>query len=169
MTRKKKKAVYLWSVMLLLFLGSPSVWAQSKQEKKEQREKDVKEWIDSKHFTIEVDRALPLRGRSVHLTSPYSLELRGDSLFSYLPYFGRAYNVPYGGGNGMRFEKPMTEYAVTYGKKGKTILLFNTKTDDDKYTFFIEIYPNGSATIQVTPVNRQSISYYGEITGPKEE
>lgn len=169
MTRKKKKAVYLWSVMFLLFLGSPSVWAQSKQEKKEQREKDVKEWIDSKHFTIEVDRALPLRGRSVHLTSPYSLELRGDSVFSYLPYFGRAYNVPYGGGNGMRFEKPMTEYAVTYGKKGKTILLFDTKTDDDKYTFFIEIYPNGSATIQVTPVNRQSISYYGEITGPKEE
>lgn len=169
MTRKKKKAVYLWSVMFLLFLGSPSVWAQSKQEKKEQREKDVKEWIDSKYFTIEVDRALPLRGRSVHLTSPYSLELRADSVFSYLPYFGRAYNVPYGGGNGMRFEKPMTEYAVTYGKKGKTILLFNTKTDDDKYTFFIEIYPNGSATIQVTPVNRQSISYYGEITGPKEE
>lgn len=166
---KMKKTVYVWGVMLLFFLASPSVWAQSKHEKKAQREKEVKEWIDGKHFTIEVDRALPLRGRMVHLTSSYSLELRGDSVLSYLPYFGRAYHVPYGGGNGMRFEEPITDYAVTYDKKGKTILLFDTKTDEDKYTFFIEIYPNGSTTIQVTPVNRQSISYYGEITGPKEE
>lgn len=169
MIRKMKKAVYVWSALLVFFLAGPSLWAQSKQEKKAQREKEVKEWIDGKRFTIEVDRALPLRGRSVHLTSPYSLEVRGDSVLSYLPYFGRAYSLPYGGGNGMRFEEPMTDYAVTYDKKGKTILLFDTKTDDDKYTFYIEIYPNGSATIQVTPVNRQSISYYGELTGPEEK
>lgn len=163
-----KKAVYIWSIMLVFFLGAPSLWAQSKQEKKEQREKEVKEWIDGKRFTIEVDRALPLRGRSVHLTSPYSLELRGDSVFSYLPYFGRAYSAPYGGGNGMRFEEVMTDYTLSYGKKGKAILKFETRTDDDKYTFFIEIYPNGSATIQVNSVNKQSIGYQGEITGPKD-
>ena len=53
--------------------------------------------IENGRFTIEVDRALPMGGRTVHLTTPYSLEMRGDSAISYLPYFGRAYSLPYGG------------------------------------------------------------------------
>ena len=35
--------------------------------------------IENGRFTIEVDRALPMGGRTVHLTTPYSLEMRGDS------------------------------------------------------------------------------------------
>ena len=42
-----------------------------------------------------------MKGGSKHLTSDYSLEIRNDSVYSYLPYFGVAYNVPYGGGKGL--------------------------------------------------------------------
>ena len=44
-----------------------------------------------------------MKGRSRALTSDYSIEIRNDSVFSYLPYFGVAYNVPYGGGKGLIF------------------------------------------------------------------
>lgn len=103
----------------LLCVGQ-SLFAQSKQERKEQKEKAVKEIVDSDRIKIDVDRVVPMAGRSVNLTSPYSLEIHGDSILSYLPYFGRAYSAPYGGGEGL-------------------------------------------TTINVTPVNKQAITFYGDV------
>jgi len=37
------------------------------------------------------------------LTSPYSVEIRNDSIISHLPYYGRAYSIPYGGGDSSFF------------------------------------------------------------------
>jgi hypothetical protein len=97
-------------VGIVLFFGGQSLYSQSKKEREEQKAKEIKEMIENGRFTIEVDRALPMGGRTVHLTTPYSLEMRGDSAISYLPYFGRAYSLPYGGGDGMRFEESITDY-----------------------------------------------------------
>ena len=90
-----KNVRLFWLVGIVLLLAGQSLYAQSKKEKKEQKVNEVKELIDSKRFTVDVDRAIPMGGRSVNLTSPYSLEMRGDSVISYLPYFGRAYSAPY--------------------------------------------------------------------------
>ena len=79
---------------IVLMIGGQSLYSQNKKERKEQKAKEIKEMIEGGRFTIEVDRALPMGGRSVNLTTPYSLEVRGDSAISYLPYFGRAYSLP---------------------------------------------------------------------------
>ena len=84
--------------------------AQSKKEKKQQTEQAVREAVDAKTYKINVDRVMPMKGGSKHLTSDYSLEIRNDSVYSYLPYFGVAYNVPYGGGKGLNFSAPLSEY-----------------------------------------------------------
>lgn len=159
----------LFFVGIVLLVGGQSLCAQSKKEKREQKEKEVKEMIDEKRFTIDVDRALPMGGRSVNLTTPYSFEMRGDSAISYLPYFGRAYSAPYGGGNGMRFEKSVTDYSCSYNKKGTAQIKFATRTDEDTYRFDIRVFSNGSATISVTPTNKQSITYQGELAPKKQE
>ena len=86
--------------------------------------------IENGRFTIEVDRALPMGGRTVHLTTPYSLEMRGDSAISYLPYFGRAYSLPYGGGDGMRFEESINDYQSTFDKKGTARIKFVARTKE---------------------------------------
>lgn len=162
-----KKFRLLFLIGTVLLAGGQSLFAQSKKEKSEQKEKEVKEVIESKQFTINVDRALPMGGRSVNLTTSYSLEMRGDSAISYLPYFGRAYTAPYGGGNGMRFEKEVADYQCTYNKKGVAKIQFVARTDEDTYRFAIQVYPNGSASINVTPVNKQSITYQGELVSGK--
>ena len=92
--------------------------AQSKKEKKQQTEQAVREAVDAKTYKINVDRVMPMKGGSKHLTSDYSLEIRNDSVYSYLPYFGVAYNVPYGGGKGLNFSAPLSEYTSAYNKKG---------------------------------------------------
>jgi len=162
----KKLRLFFLMGMVLLF-SSQFLFAQSKQEKKEQKEKEIKELLDRGHFTIDVDRALPMGGKALNLTSPYSLEIEGDSVMSYLPYFGRAYNIPYGGGEGLRFQGMISEYNLTYDKKGTAKIQFRTRTDEDNYTFNVQVYKNGSSTIQVTPVNRQAITFHGELAPEK--
>lgn len=164
-----KNVRLFWIVGIVLLLAGQSLCAQTKKEKKEQKAKEVKELIESKRFTIDVNRAIPMGGRSLTLTSPYSLEMRGDSAISYLPYFGRAYTVPYGGGDGLRFEKSITDYLCSFNKKGTAQIQFRVKTDEDIYAFSVQIFSNGSASINVTPVNKQSITFYGELAPKKEE
>ena len=77
-------------LMLLLIIGLSGVSAQSKKEQKEQREQAVKEQIVSEKYKISVSTAYPRRGKTVYLSSPYSLEIRNDSVLSYLPFYGRA-------------------------------------------------------------------------------
>lgn len=148
---------------IALLCAGQSLFAQSKQDRKEQKEKAVKEIVDSDRIKIDVDRAVPMAGRSVNLTSPYSLEMHGDSILSFLPYFGRAYAAPYGGGEGLTFKEVATEKEQTSKKKGRSEIKFRVKTQEDVYTFRVEVYPNGSATINVTPVNKQAITFYGDV------
>lgn len=54
---------------IVLFCAGQSLFAQSKQERKEQKEKVVREIVDSGCIKIDVDRAVPMAGRSVNLTS----------------------------------------------------------------------------------------------------
>ena len=128
-----------------------------------EKERVVREIVDSGRIKIDVDRAVPMAGRSVNLTSPYSLEIHGDSILSYLPYFGRAYSAPYGGGEGLTFKEVATEKEQTSEKKGSSEIKFRVKTKEDVYMFRVEVYPNGSVTINVTPVNKQAITFYGDV------
>lgn len=123
----------------------------------------MKAQIESGTYTIDVRQAFPLRGRSVQLSSDYGLTIRGDSIYSYLPYFGRAYSVPYGGGQGLSFDAPVTDYKVQAGRKGVTIIIFNTRNPEDYYQFRINVSPNGMASVMVTPGQRQSISFSGNL------
>ena len=125
-----KNVRLFWLLGIVLLLAGQSLYAQSKKEKREQKANEVKELIDSKRFTIDVNRAIPMGGRSLNLTSPYSLEMRGDSVISYLPYFGRAYSAPYGGGDGLRFEESITDYQSTFDKKGTARIKFVARTKE---------------------------------------
>lgn len=164
------KNIRLFFLMgVVLFLGGQSLYSQTKKERKEQKAKEIKEMIDEQRFTIDVDRALPMGGRTVNLTTPYSFEMRGDSAISYLPYFGRAYSLPYGGGDGLRFEESITDYQSTFEKKGTARIKFVTRTKEDTFRFDVQVFSNGSAIISVTPTNRQSITYQGEVAPKKKE
>lgn len=151
---------------IVSLLGWQSLVAQEGADDKARR---VADQIESGNFVVEINRALPMGGRSVNLTSLYSIEIKGDSVYSHLPYYGRAYSLPYGGGEGLLFRKPLTDYQVTYDNKDKATITFNCRSDDDNYGFSLQIFPNGSATLFVQPVNRQSISYHGSLSLEEEK
>ena len=93
----------------------------------------------------------------------YSVTVRNDSLFSYLPYFGRAYDVPYGGGKGLNFDAPIESYKETQLKNGLRHIEIGLKNDEDTYLYTINVFDNGSSSIDVQSRRRESISYSGEM------
>lgn len=135
----------------------------SKTEKREMKAAQVKKIIDSKHFTIDVKMAYPQSHKAINLTSNYSLEIKGDSVISYLPYFGRAYNVPYGGGKGLNFSAKIDDYTVSYPKKNLTRIYFTSINDEDTYKYTIEIFDNGNSSIDVLSNQRDGISFSGDM------
>ncbi len=84
---------------------------------------------------------MPMRGRSIPLTSSYSLTIRNDSVISYLPYYGRAYSIPYGGGDGLNFKTMLKEYNVKMDKKGNAVIEFVARNPEDRYEFRAKVFP----------------------------
>lgn len=130
---------------------------------KEETARIVAENIERRDYEVDVDRAIPMGGRSINLTSSYSVRIKGDSVYSHLPYYGRAYSVPYGGGEGLNFSSTVAGYTVSSGEKGQTEVKFTTRSSDDNLEYTITLWPNGSATVNVLPGNRQSINYSGKV------
>jgi len=123
----------------------------------------VKKALTERQFTVDIQMMYPRRGKAVNVTSDYSLQVKGDTLVSYLPYFGRAYNVPYGGGKGLNFTAPIKEYQAVKGSKGNTQVLIRVDSEEDILTYTLDIFSNGSTSIDVTARNRESISYSGQM------
>ena len=160
-----KSIKLILSMCFICIISIQTISAQdSKKDKKEEIAQQVRKAIDSNHYKLEIDRMIPMSGPSKDLTSEYSIEIKNDSVFSRLPYFGRAYNIPYGGGNGLIFNAPLNEYIAQYHKKGKVEIKFVTRSEEDKFTFHITIFPNASASVNVNSTNRQPISYYGKLS-----
>lgn len=122
------------------------------------------EAIAAQKFVINVDMAIPASGRSRMLTSPYSLTIDSGRVNSYMPYFGRAYSVPYGGGEGLIFEGEADDYSLGYGRNGEATISFTVRTKEDSYRFNLDIFPNGSSSVSVNPNNKQPISFTGKAT-----
>lgn len=110
---------------LIVLGGASPMMGQSKKEKQQKKEKAVSLAIEARKYKIDVNRATPMKGGSKYLTSPYSIEVRNDSLYSYLPYFGVAYNIPYGGGKGLNFKESISEYTTEHEKKERQESLSN--------------------------------------------
>ncbi len=159
----KAKKIIIGLLVAFIALSLP-MNAQSKKQKEEEISKTIRELIEAQKINVEVDIAFPMRGPSRHLTSNYSVEVRNDSVFSYLPYFGIAYSAPYGGrAKGLIFDEKITDYKLIFDKKGTANISFRTRNEEDSYIYWIKIFSSGSADVRVTPNNKQSISFYGEF------
>lgn len=99
-----------------------------------------------------------------HLDGGYYLHISGDSIYSCLPYVGRAFNVPYGGGVGLDFDGVMQQYKESRASdnKGTKIDIVVTNTED-RYQYLLYVGDDGHATLNIYPSSRESISFDGEM------
>ena len=151
------------SACLALVLLSGCATSEERAARAAEQAAKVKTALTERNYKISVDRMYPMRGSSKTVSYGYSVEVRNDSLISYLPYFGRAYSVPYGGGKGLNFSERIGSYEEALLKNGKHHIEIGVTNEEDTYLYTIDVFDNGSSTIAVQSRQRESISYSGRI------
>lgn len=123
----------------------------------------VSEMLDKRLYKVDFNRVYPMSAPSFMLDNVYYVSVIGDRVESYLPYFGRAYGVSYGGDAGLNFESQMINYTEKEGRKGRRIIEFGAQTPDDNFTYTLTIYPTGEVQLNVLALRRQGITFSGMI------
>ncbi len=107
----------------------------------------------------------PQRGAAFPVNS-FSFDLYGDSLVSYLPYFGEAQMPQINPSRGpLDFTTGNFSYSSKPGKKGNsriTIVMNDPLLDAQE--FFLTVSSGGFTNMRVRFSGRQAISFNGEIT-----
>ena len=160
---RNMKKILLIITAAVIMAACATTDKQKGYDKKKEKAEMIDKAVSNRDFKISVRTAYPNRGRSVPLTTDFELRVKGDSVMSYLPYFGRAYNIPYGGGQGLNFSAVMSDFKITQPKRDKKHIEFNVKNDEDTYKFYIDVFDNGKAAINVIPQQRESISFNGDV------
>lgn len=125
----------------------------------------VKTKVSTQNFKVHIDKAIPLRMRPVNLTSNYDFVLKGDSAFAFLPYYGVAQSAPYGSSEGgIKFAETISDYKYTENlKKQMHSISFKVRTGTYNYQVRLEIFENGSTTLNINSYERDAISFYGHL------
>ncbi len=166
-------------ILLLLIIVSTTTLLNAQETKKSKKEKkaeknaqlveETSKLVESKNFIFKARTANPMGGRTVNLTTEYGVKVMADSVYSYMPYFGRAYNAAYGSMDSpMTFETPIVDYSSEETKKGYRVK-FTAKIATDRIDFSFQIMETGNTTLSVNSTNRQAITYYGNIEKIEEQ
>jgi hypothetical protein len=156
-----------------VFVNAQETEKKSKKELKAEKEakqiEETKALVESKMFVFDARTANPMKGRSINLTSEYDVKITKDSIFSYMPYYGVAYTASYGGTDSpMIFNKPFETFNMEKTKNGYMVKV-SAKNGNDSLEYTFHISETGSTTLNISSMNRQSISYYGNIEKIKEK
>ena len=132
--------------------------------KKERKQMAVLGAITDKRWHIDITSMNTMRYGSRSVTPDFFLELRGDTLRSYLPYLGQAHASPsLSPTMGLNFEERVRQYQESRPKGKYTQIDIDVKTKEDTYHYVIDIYDSGEAYIRVCSLNRDPISFDGTL------
>ena len=159
------KRILITLAAAALVLTGCGVLSESREDRLVRLEREaqmVRQGVENGDFKIEIRQMIPLRGGSRHVDN-YSVKVKDGHVVSYLPYFGRAWDLPYGGGHGLSFEADVQESAVFLGDDGSYTVRLLIKTDEDTHVYTFQIFQNGSASLLVQSKNREPINYNGDF------
>lgn len=162
----KKTTYFLISVLLLTACGTVQTAAE-----KEAKALEIRNAVEAFDFKFNATYAYPTGYRSIYLSPYYDVVVSPDTVDVYLPFYGRAYRAPMNPDEGgYRFTSTDFEYKILPGKKAGNHLV-EIKINDQRrdLQFYIDVWENGSARLEVLDVDRQSISFAGEVSAKRKE
>ena len=163
---------YLFS-MACVFLAAMALNGCASSREKAVREAEqaakVKAALAERHYKIVVNSMADLsrtdEQRSPQLKSNFRLEVRNDSLISFLPQYG--YNQILSeagvGWRGLILYEPIRSYQEKLTKKGKRHIEISVENDNDTLIFVIEVSAKGNSNISVRSRRRERISFAGQM------
>jgi hypothetical protein len=164
----KKIVLVLISAMVFNLAGLAQ---ETRREQRKLREKEkaeeISKLINDADLRFIAQFAYPMGGGSIHLTSEYTLDIEGNKVTAFLPFFGRAYFVEYGSREGgIKFSEEAQSIEWKKDKKGYVVLM-EVKSPKDVYRLNFSVTTSGFATLDVSSNNRQSIRFSGIVVKRK--
>ncbi|MFI1744006.1 DUF4251 domain-containing protein [Thalassobellus sediminis] len=171
---------YYLFIITLAFISC----ATSKNNTTDAEKKALSKLIEKKQFTIKSDWAYPQvtvamqRALNSGILQPGNsagninligntnfLTISGDTITSFLPYFGeRQTQIDYGGGdNTIKFSGLIKNYKVIKNKNQSYDITFNAKSNNESFNVYIKLRPNLSSELVLNGSSRTSIRYTGAV------
>lgn len=169
MKTKLSIILVLFSFFSIVCFAQEKTKKELKAERELEKQKEIKTLIDSKNFLFEAQKVMPQGGRFIILDyNTYFLKFNTEKTTCDLPFFGRAYNISYGGDGGIKFEGTPEKIQIEKTKRNYIIRAI-VKGKNDVYDLMFTVFFNGGASLSITSNNRAFISYDGIIIAPKSE
>ena len=158
------KGIRVMFVLMVTVVMGSCVTQQQRAEEKARMQEMVVEAVAKKQWRIDVTSMSTLRYGSRTVTPDFYLELRGDTLQSYLPYLGQAHQAPMASpSQGLNFKAPIIKYEERKPRAHLSQIDIDVKTQEDTYHYHVELYDTGQAYIQVRSQHRDPISFDGRM------
>lgn len=162
--------------ILMIFLAT-QIYAQTTEnkskkqlrtEQKALKTQRLKDLVDSKTFVFRATSVIPKNEITKSLKSDFGIEVRNDSVFSYMPYYGNTYSRNYISfkDSPMGFMQPYESYKKTKTRRGYDVDI-RVNNEHDIIDLSFHFSRSGDASLTASSINRQAISYMGEILAPK--
>lgn len=118
--------------------------------------------IESGSYQFAVRSATPSGGKTIQITSVYTMKAKDGKYEAHLPYFGRAYSPSYGGSQSVEFIGEPEDLEITRkDNKNKVSVSFTITTNAEKYTVNLEVGGSGYGNLIISNPRKQPISYSG--------
>lgn len=153
----KNIKIFFSFLMLTLFSSSSVLFAQQKTAD------EIRKLVQSQNFVFKAEEANPARGGSKQLSAGYDLTITKNSIISYLPFFGRAQTATLDPADaGIKFTSFRFDYKTETGKKSWQIII-RPNDVSNVHEMYLNVYKNGTATLDVMNTSRDNISFSGYI------
>ena len=145
------KNIIVFTLLIFTVITASAQDSETKTRKEKRAEKEAlkieqtKTVLENKVYVFNATQALPMGMRSVNLTSSYDARIENDTIFCYLPYFGKAHTAAYGSSQSpMDFTQPIENYKFEKTKKGYMVK-FEVSNKNDRLNFIFQIAETGSS------------------------
>lgn len=153
-------------VLVLVSCATSSMFdSEGRQLDKQQVERVtanvVRQRLEQRKYRLFADYMYPQRAPGVRLNDNWGIEVGGDSIGFFLPYFGRVYVADPAKGPGMIFVAPIDSYEESVAKDGHVRIKVSCRYRLDTFQVYMDVFDNGKADISVLPANRDAVRYTG--------
>ena len=152
--------------------------------------KALEQQVNSRNLRIKMDWAIPLTTRGLAsianagllppgnniarinlINTPNSFEMRGDSVYVDLPYFGeRQIVTDYMGGKGISFTGAIENFKSGWNRKDDSYrLTFDTSDRSERFDVSLRIFPGQRSILVFYSNQRNTIRYEGTLENPQSE
>lgn len=164
-------------VLVALILFSSQITAQTKKEKKEQKElqsqkeyEAMKEIVNSKLFEFSADWISSNAGRINITSGSNTITISQDKAIAAMQYFGTVTSIGFSGSEGVSFDNEMKNYKVKFDDRKKKIAVsFTVKNKSENFNINLTIFGSGKAYADVYSNSKSNVTYDGTVTVVKKE